>query len=323
MKNALFMLPLVGLAALSGCAGANTETPVTVDVPGMPSPELALQKSLDRINGFLGSLNQRIDTPARQTTALAVTPSHPITLAPQPQASSLPIAPPATAAHEASPLPGKAGLTWFAYGEGYARIHCANGALCILRLQPGETVEEDALSVEPRAGWRTNLVRGTRGIHAAWAVALTPGLSAQQSVLHLATSRRAYVALLDPTGPSMKSVAFSYASADPQIQPEPPPSPEALARLNTPDFNFQMTGASPSWKPLRIYREGAHTYIQFPPGGINHAPRLVVLAPSTVGTQPYRTVGDSYVVDLPVSDALLIGSEPDSPTIRISHGGKA
>lgn len=323
MKNALFMLPLVGLAALSGCAGENTETPVTVDVPGMPSPELALQKSLDRINGFLGSLNQRIDTPVRQTTALAVTPSHPINLAPQALASSPPVTSPPAASHEASPLAGKAGLTWFAYGDGYARVRCAPGALCILRLQPGETVASEALAVEPKAGWRTDLVRGTRGIHAAWAVALTPDPTARQSILRFSTSRRSYVVILDPVGPSMRSIAYSYASGDPQTQPEPPPSPEALAKRNTPDFDFHMTGSSPAWKPLRIYREGDHTYIQFPPGGINSAPRLVVLSPSTTATQPYRTVGDSYVVDLPVTDALLIGNDPGSPTIRISHGGKA
>ncbi|AAW59687.1 Conjugal transfer protein TrbG (plasmid) [Gluconobacter oxydans 621H] len=322
MKNALFMLPLVGLAALSGCAGANTETPVTVDVPGMPSPELALQKSLDRINGFLGSLNQRIDTPVRQTTALAVTPTHPVDLVAKATAAS-PIALAPTPAHESGALSGKAGLTWFAYGEGYARVHCAPGSLCILRLQPGETVASEALAVEPKAGWRTDLVRGTRGIHAAWAVALTPEPAATQSILRFATSRRAYVVVLDPTGPSMRSIAYSYASGDPQTQPEPPPSPEAVAKRNTPDFDFHMTGSSPAWKPLRIYREGDHTYIQFPPGGINSAPRLVVLSPSTASTQPYRTVGDSYVVDLPVTDALLIGNEPGSPTIRISHGGKA
>jgi len=127
MKNALFMLPLAGLAALSGCAGENTDTPVTVDVPGMPSPELALQKSLDRINGFLGSLNQRIDTPVRQTTALAVTPSRPINLVPQAQAFSSPVTPPPAAPHEASPLAGKAGLTWFAYGDG-GQILCVERA---------------------------------------------------------------------------------------------------------------------------------------------------------------------------------------------------
>ncbi|MCI1374169.1 MAG: TrbG/VirB9 family P-type conjugative transfer protein [Acetobacter sp.] len=317
------MLPVASLVALSGCAGDNALTPVTVDVPGMPSPELALQKSLDRINGFLGSLNQRIDTPVRQTTALAVTPSRPIRLTPQSQAPTQPASPIDSAAHEARPLQGKAGLTWFAYGDGYARLHCAPGSLCILRLQPGETVGNEAYSIEPKKGWRTDLVKGTRGIHSTWAMVLTPNTSAQRSVLHITTNRRTYVVVLDPTGPSMRSVAFSYASGDPHIQPDPPPSPEALAKLNTPDFNYLMTGASPSWKPLRIYREGAHTYIQFPPDGINHAPRLVVLSPSNAGTQPYRTVGDSYVVDLPVGDALLIGNEPDSPTIRISHGGKA
>lgn len=323
MKNGPVMLPLVILCSLAACSGEQSSPPVSVDVPGMPSPELALQKSLDRINGFLGSLNERIATPARSSFLLAITHDRPVVLAPAAPAVKQPPVTSAESAAEAKPIRGRNGIVWFAFGDGYPRIGCVSGQVCIVRLQLGETMTAGALSLPEKSGWAADLVQGSHGIHAGWAVALTPSPNPRRAVLRFTTNRRSYVLLLDPSEATMRSVAFTYSAGDPASQPDPPPSPLAMAQKNTPDFDYRMTGAQPTWKPMRIYREGGHTYIQFPPGGINAAPRLVVISPKSAATQPYRTVGDSYVVDLPVDDAMLIGSEAGSPVVRITHGGKA
>lgn len=333
------MLPIVSTAGLAGCAHEASTAPVPVAVPGMPSPELALQKSLDRISGFLGSLNERIPTPARQSVALATTPDRAMQRTPAPSArpETTPDTPEGAAtsgslhetipphAHEATPLYGK-GVVWFGFGDGYARIRCTPGQVCIVRLQKGETMEADALAAEVGSGWRADLVRGTRGIHAGWAVVLTPSPSARSSVLRFTTNRRSYVLALEPSAPAMRIVAFTYSPNDPATQPDPQTEPAANAPVvaqTSPDFSYTISGPEAPFRPMRVYRDGGHTYIQFPPGGINSAPRLVVLAPAMTGTQPYRVIGDSYVVDRPVDDAMLIGAGAHAPVIRMTHGGKA
>lgn len=333
------MLPIVSTAGLAGCAHEASTAPVPVAVPGMPSPELALQKSLDRISGFLGSLNERIPTPARRNVVLATTPVRvkPRTPGPSEHAETTPatgevsgVSGPLhetipSGVHEATPLYGK-GVVWFGFGDGYARIRCTSGQVCIVRLQKGETMEADALAAEAGSGWRADLVRGTHGIHAGWAVALTPAPSARPSILRFTTNRRSYVLALEPSAPAMRIVAFTYSPNDPASQPEPPgsePAATLTARQAAPDFAYQISGPDVPFRPMRVYRDGGHTYIQFPPGGINAAPRLVVLAPAMTGTQPYRVIGDSYVVDRPVDDAMLIGPGAHAPVIRMTHGGKA
>lgn len=318
---------LLMLTALSGCASADQTDPVTVQTPGLPSAELALQRSLDRVHSFMDSLNERLDTPARQTRPLpttrvaAQTPAAPSAPAPPPRAPAPPappLAPPEGGqppARQAQPLYGRGGIVWFAYADGSPALTCAPQDVCILRLQTGETLDHDAIPPDLQAaGWRVDIVRGTRGIHAGWALALAPTAQARETILRITTSRRSYVARLTPSAPSMRIIAFTYAPGDPQSQPE-----IAGGAGGTPDFSFRCTGEAP-WKPLRVYREGAHTYIQFPPGGIAAAPRLVIVSPQSGAAQAYTTVGDSYVISQPVDEALLIGHEPGSPSIRITHG---
>jgi len=154
-------------------------------------------------------------------------------------------------------------------------------------------------------------------------------MEASPALLHIATTKRRYVLVLDPSGDTMQSVRFIYDDSDPSSQPEPlnlaadgtfaVARPGQQAASGARDFGFVITGASAPWKPLRAYREGDRTYIQFPPGAIVARPRLVVLAPSEAKAGDYRAVGDSYVVDQRIEDALLIGSEPNAPSVRLTH----
>lgn len=318
------MLIIAGISALTGCATSPPTAPVAVDVPGVPSPELALQKSIDRVHDFLGSLNERVDTPVRFTVALPTT----SLASPGSAAPALPVSyivnRPTSSTAEAMPLYGRGGVAWFAFGDGYPRIHCAPGSSCVIRFAPGETVAQGAFDPEPAPGWHATLVRGTRGIHAGWAVVLTTDPNASQVVFHLSTNRRTYSMLLDPTPPSMRTVAFTYAPSDPMVQPQPPQGGAAGSSTPSgpPDFSYSVSGAKVPWTPIRVYADGAHTYIQFTAGAIAASPRLVVIAPAEASSQPYRVVGDSYVVDSVVTQAMLIGRSAGAPTVQITHVGK-
>ena len=313
---------MAGVLAMTGCAAVSSSAPVDVKVPGVPSPELALQKSIDRVHAFLDSINQRVDTPVRSTVALPRT-NLVAQSAPQPTLAQYHPAAlmPATGA-EAKPLFGR-GVAWFAFGDGYPRIRCAPGSTCIVRLAPGEIVPAGAVDAEPGPGWHATLVRGTRGIHADWAIALTAQPDAGEAVFHLSTNRRSYAMLLDPTAPSMRTVAFTYSANDPAAQPNLPQSALTTGgSVQAPDFAFAVTGADVPWKPIRVYADGSRTYVQFAPGALAAAPRLVIIAPAGGSSQPYKVVGDSYVIDRVITQAMLIGRGANAPTVQITHTGR-
>lgn len=318
-------LLLAVLPILTGCGAHADTTPVDVTTPALPSPELALQHSVDRVHSFMSSLNERLDRPApvavppgaaEAALAKAAAPAAPV---------SRPARTPSPQETHAEPVAirGKGGIVWFAYADGSPLITCNPGDLCLVRLQSGETTSQDMAVLTGGTGWRADVVRGTRGIHAGWAVALSATPGAQDAVLRLVTNRRSYILRLAPHAPSMNSVAFAYGPGDPVSQSEPSTatSPRTQDR-SPPDFSYRMSGAEPSWKPMRVYRDGGRTYIQFPPGGINAAPRLVIVSPQASSTQDFETTGDSYVINQPVDEALLIGKEAGSPTIHIAHEGK-
>jgi type IV secretion system protein VirB9 len=74
------------------------------------------------------------------------------------------------------------------------------------------------------------------------------------------------------------------------------------------DFNYRMSGER-ALQPIRVFNDGAHTYLQMPPG-MNDIPVLF-----EVGSDGgdilvnYRYAGRYYVVDgLPARIALVHGS---------------
>jgi type IV secretion system protein TrbG len=89
------------------------------------------------------------------------------------------------------------------------------------------------------------------------------------------------------------------------------PTGENVANL---DFGFQLSGDNPGWKPLRVYTDGAKTYIEFPRSiSFTSAPTLVALDNSggwfssgTTQMVNYRMTGDRYVVDRVLDRAELI-----------------
>lgn len=323
---------LVALGILSGCAhdhDADT-APVRVETPGMPSAELALQQSIDRVHGFIANMRQRLgDDPAlrlrpgvpRPIEATAVQAPRPDTRGAAPGASTARPAAPSSSTRSATPLIGKGGITWFAFGDGTPTLTCHHPAICIIRLEAGETALASQISLSDTANWHTDLVRGTRGIHAGWALAIEPGPQARQATLSLPTSRRVYNIALSAALPNMTTVAFTHASTDPLSQPPfAPVNPLVAYGGANPDFRYTLSGATPAWTPLRVYRDAGHTFIDFPQGQIVTHPRLVILSPRVARSNTYHVAGDSYVVDTVIDDMQLIGPEANQPTVRVTYG---
>ncbi|GBR16773.1 hypothetical protein AA105894_1655 [Asaia spathodeae NBRC 105894] len=96
------------------------------------------------------------------------------------------------------------------------------------------------------------------------------------------------------------------------------------------DFGYVISGDEPSWRPMRVYNDGVHTYIQFPNAmRSSDAPSLLTLAhDGTWFSSPtkqlvnYRKEGDAYVVDKVFDRAELItGVGGSQERVVIVHKG--
>jgi type IV secretion system protein VirB9 len=144
--------------------------------------------------------------------------------------------------------------------------------------------------------------------------------------LIIATNRRTYVIkLVSRRDDWMPFISFSYPEdqdaqwAELKAQQQKEQTANVLPGTGGMDvshlkFDYQISGDSPDWKPLRIYTDGQKTYIQFPKSmQFGDAPALVALGPKegvfsgpTKQLVNYRVVGDRYVVDKVLDRAALI-----------------
>jgi type IV secretion system protein VirB9 len=92
----------------------------------------------------------------------------------------------------------------------------------------------------------------------------------------------------------------------------------ALERLN---FRYEITGASPAWRPLRAFDDGAKVYIQFPAGiGQGEMPPLFIVGNGDkTELVNYRVRSPYYIVDRLFGIAELRLGGKDAPIVRISR----
>jgi len=81
--------------------------------------------------------------------------------------------------------------------------------------------------------------------------------------------------------------------------------------IHTLNFDYAMSGDEPTWKPIRIFDDGVHTYIQFPPEISNQdLPVLYVYKNSDKQLVNYRVKGNYFVVDGTFPQLVLILGRP-------------
>jgi type IV secretion system protein VirB9 len=236
------------------------------------------------------------------------------------------------------PHAGEDGVVRFLYGSTLPTVVCAPLQVCDLALQPGEIVNNVNLGDKVR--W--NVSPGISGSPAGQVTHLIikPTDAGLISSMTIETNRRTYAIKLISTQHSwMPLVAFDYPdemqrqwSAYQQnvawgAAASTLPTGENVANL---DFGFRLSGDSPAWRPLRVYTDGAKTYIQFPHAmAFGSAPALVGLdndggwfsSPSQQMVN-YRIAGDRYVVDQVLDRAELVSGVGSGQTcVTITRDG--
>ena len=236
------------------------------------------------------------------------------------------------------PQPGDDGVIRFLYGATLPTVVCAPLQVCDLALQPGEIVNN--VNIGDKVRW--NVSPGMSGSAAGQITHLIikPTDAGLMSSMTVETNRRTYAVKLVSTQTEwMPLVAFTYPdeaqrewSAYQQraswgAAASTLPTGENIANL---DFGFRLSGDDPAWRPLRVYTDGAKTYIQFPRAmAFGAAPALVGLdndggwfsKPSEQMVN-YRIAGDRYVVDRVLDRAVLVSGVGSSQTrVLITRDG--
>ncbi len=237
------------------------------------------------------------------------------------------------------PARGEDGSVVFIFGSTLPVVVCAPLYVCDLVLQPGEVVND--INIGDGVRWQiTPATQG--GDNLTTHVMIKPTDIGLVTNLVITTNRRAYtIKLVSRRTDWMPRVSFFYPDdmraewsayrvrqdhlREASLRAEPEASAANL------DFAYSISGDHPSWRPIRVYSNGAKTYIQFP-REIAHGdlPALVALAGDDgLFTEPtkqlvnYRYVNGRFEVDKVLEQAALIsGVGWDQATVKITRNGR-
>lgn len=236
------------------------------------------------------------------------------------------------------PQRGAGGVVRFLYGATLPTVVCAPLQVCDVALQGGEVVND--VNIGDKVRWLVSpaVSGGPDGL--VTHLVIKPVDAGLMSSLVVETNRRTYaIKLVSTQHEWMPLIAFNYPT-DVQRQwsryrrsvgfgaaATTLPGGGNVANL---DFGFRLSGDHPRWRPVRVYTDGAKTYIEFPPSiGSDTAPALVALdddggwfSRPTEQMVNYRMQGDRYIVDRVLDHAALVSGVGGSQTrVVITRAG--
>src|SRR4051812_30556012 len=239
-----------------------------------------------------------------------------------------------------APAAGSDGRVMYAYGAGLPMIVCAPLRVCIVELQAGERIIG-----EPHIGdsvrWHISPAMYGAGEQATSVIVLKPQVPGLDTNLLITTDRRAYyLRLVSKPEDYVARVAFDYpddesnrqwqqhamerqiAARQAQRSAEVLPAMIAVEKMN---FDYKVKGGDEHIRPVRVFDDGAKTFIQMPPE-IQHreAPALVVIGTDGKGEMTnYRVKDQTYIVDRLFDRAnLVLGSGKKAQKVEITRGTK-
>ncbi len=236
-----------------------------------------------------------------------------------------------------APAAGPDGRVLYAYGAGLPIVVCAPLRVCMIELQRGERV-----TGEPQIGdsvrWNISPAMYGQGEESTSVIVLKPQEPGLDTSLLITTDRRAYyLRIVSKPQEYVARVAFSYPDEDHSLKwqqhllaqraqaQESRRDAQLLPAMITADklnFDYKITGASDQLRPVRVFDDGAKTYIQMRPEIQNReAPVLVVLGSDGKGEMTnYRVHQQTYVVDRLFERAqLILGAGKKAQKVEITR----
>lgn len=215
-------------------------------------------------------------------------------------------------------------------------VECAPMFVCTIQFQQGELIKDIALG--DTANWVTKtMFMGGTWPNGAEVLVIKPKITDIKTNMVITTDKRIYNlgVVSSDSLQYARLVTFWYpddtdasitASAQAALQQEATQQ-QAVAfsspqiDLSHVNFNYSITGDSPTWKPTRVFDDGTHTFIQFP--AILASTELPVLYVYENGKQDlvnWRKSDNYYVVDRLFQKAVLLsGVGSDQTLVTITN----
>ncbi|HWF59619.1 MAG TPA: P-type conjugative transfer protein TrbG [Nitrospira sp.] len=234
-----------------------------------------------------------------------------------------------------APVAGANGFITFPYGVNQISIVCAPLHVCDVALQPGEHV--NSVNVGDNVRWSIEPALTGSGADEVQHVIIKPREVGLETSLVVATNRRAYyLRLRSHKTRYMPQVAFSYPEdsavkfemlkARQQREIKEKTIPHTSDYLPKLSFEYDVAGQA-SWKPVRVYNDGARTVIEMPPSiAQTEAPILLIVrkegglfTDAEEVMVNYSLQDRRYIVDTVFEKAVLVagvGSNQDRVTIQ-------
>lgn len=227
---------------------------------------------------------------------------------------------------------GTNGAVMFTLGQAMPSIVCAPLYVCDVSLQPGEMVNNVLIGDSTR--WKVSPATSGAGPSATVHLIIKPADIGLTTNLVVTTDRRTYsLKLVSRKDDYMPAVAFTYPE-DESAAWAKLTQQQAAQRAATVlpesgglhveklDFDYELGGDRPAWKPVRVYSDGVKTYIEFPHKvAAQDMPVLVSIADNKKEEMVnYRVKGDRFVVDKVLDRAeLLSGVGRHQVQVTIQH----
>lgn len=214
------------------------------------------------------------------------------------------------------PRQGQNGSIVFPFGASRVRIICAPLRVCDIALQPGEVVTGVHLgdpvrwSVEP-AQTGTGPGRTLHALVKAHAVGLDTNLViyTDRRVYHLdlISRRKDHMPLVSFSYPEESRMAWQAYLEDKREEGSDVAMELGRASIEDVHTNYEISGDSPSWRPVAVYDNGEKTCIKMPRGlRTSDAPALLLRERKKTRIVNYRVRDGCYVVDRLFDKAVLI-----------------
>jgi type IV secretion system protein TrbG len=236
-----------------------------------------------------------------------------------------------------SPVAGTDGRVIYNFGAGLPTVVCAPLRVCMIELQAGEKLEG-----EPQIGdsvrWNIAPALYGNGDQTTPIIVLKPQLAGLDTNLLITTDRRAYyLRLISKPQDYVARVAFQYPidqstqkwqeqlAEQRQRERETKNRSDAVSAMiavEKMNFDYKVTGRNERLRPVRVFDDGAKTYIQMPNEMQNReAPVLLILGNDGKGEMSnYRVRQQTYIVDRLFDRArLVLGSGKKAQKVEIAR----
>ncbi|MGX5804861.1 P-type conjugative transfer protein TrbG [Bradyrhizobium sp. Arg314] len=178
------------------------------------------------------------------------------------------------------------------------QVYAAPGQITDIALEPGENLTGSGpIAAGDTARWIIGDTESGSGVTRRVHVLVKPSRADITTNLVITTDRRSYmIELRAGEKPYMPAVAWAYP-AHPASQQQSLPATPLIPDLAGRNYRYGLTGDTPPWKPIAVYDDGRHVYIEFPRGIVQgEMPPLFVIGPD----------GEAQIVNSRVFQNILI-----------------